>query len=339
MPPRKSRTQPLVAVVAGATRGAGRGIARALGEAGAVVYCTGRSVRGSPSPYNLPETIEETAEQVTALGGTGIAVQVDHTDEAAVQALFERVASEHGRLDVLADSVAGEDPILQSWTSIWNTDLANAMAGLRQGLLSRVITAKHATALMRKKKRGLIVEVTEADFPFYGGNVIHDIVKTGIKGLAFRLAEELRTSKVAAVSMTPGFLRSESMLRYFGVREDNWQDGGKKDPHFLHSESPLLIGRAIVALAKDPDVMLWSGHLTSSWEVAREYGLTDADGTSRDWGQHWKDVVMDEMPAMKAGTIRQIEWLERVSGRLRWYAEGREPQVAGRESRGTTSKA
>jgi len=319
MPPRVSKNRPLVAVVAGSTRGAGRGIARALGEAGAIVYCTGRSVRGAPSAYGLPETIEETAEQVTSLGGAGIAVQVDHTDESAVEALFARVASEQGRLDVLADSVAGEDPILQAWSHVWDTNLDHAMDGLRQGLLSRVITAKHAATLMRRKKRGLIVEITEADFPFYGGNVIHDLVKTGIKGLAFRLAEELRGSKVAAVSMTPGFLRSESMLRYFKVTEANWRDGGKKDPHFLHSESPLLIGRAIVALAKDPDVMRWSGHLTSSWEVAREYGLSDADGTPRDWGVHWKDVVMVEMPVMKEGTNRQIEWLERVAGRLRWY--------------------
>lgn len=314
-----SENIPLIAVVAGATRGAGRGIARALGEAGAVVYCTGRSVRGAPSPYNLPETIEETAEQVAALGGTGIAVRVDHTDEAEVQALFARVAAEHRHLDVLADSVAGEDPILQGWTAVWDTSLDNAMTGLRQGLLSRVITAKHAAALMRKRKGGLIVEVTEADMPFYGGNVIHDLVKTGIKGLAFRLAEELRKDKVAAVSMTPGFLRSESMLRHFGVTEDDWRNGGKQDPHFLQSESPLLIGRAVVALARDPEVMRWTGHLTSSWEVAREYKLTDADGTSRDWGVHWKNVVMSEMPEMKSGTERQIEWLDRVAGRLRWY--------------------
>lgn len=315
--PRKQT--PLVAVVAGATRGAGRGIALALGEAGYAVYCTGRSVRGAPSAYNLPETIEETAEQVTALGGTGIAVQVDHSDEDAVQALFARVAREHRHLDVLADSVAGEDPIMQGWTALWDTSLEQAMAALRQGLLTRVITAKHAAALIRKRKRGLIVEVTEADFPFYGGNVIHDLVKTGIKGLAFRLAEELRDSKVAAVAMTPGFLRSESMLRYFGVTAETWRDGGKKDPHFLQSESPMLIGRAVVALAADPGVMRWTGHLTSSWEVAREYKLTDADGTVRDWGLHWKDVVMDEMPEMRAGTTRQIEWLERIAGRLRWY--------------------
>jgi NAD(P)-dependent dehydrogenase (short-subunit alcohol dehydrogenase family) len=312
-------TSPLVAVVAGATRGAGRGIALALGEAGATVYCTGRSVRGSPSAYNMPETIDETAEQVTALGGTGIAVQVDHTDESAVETLFARVALEHKHVDVLADSVAGETPLLAGWTNIWETSLTNAEAALRHCLLSRVITAKHAAKLMRRRKRGLIVEVTAADMPFYGGNVIDDLVKTGIKGLAFRLAEELRTSKVACVSMTPGFLRSEAMLRTFKVTKDTWRDGGKADPHFLHSESPLLIGRAVVALARDREVMRWSGHLTSSWEVAREYKLTDADGTTRDWGQHWRDSVMPAMPEMKTGTQRQIEWLDRIADRLRWY--------------------
>ena len=313
------RTSALVAVVAGATRGAGRGIAVALGEAGATVFCTGRSVRGSPSAYNMPETIEETAEQVTAVGGTGIAVQVDHTDESAVEALFARVAREHKHLDVLADSVAGEAPLLAGWTHVWDTNLTSAEAALRHCLLSRVITAKQAAKLMRKRKRGLIVEITAADMPFYGGNVIDDLVKTGIKGLAFRLAEELRTSSVACVSMTPGFLRSESMLRHFGVTRDTWQEGGRKDPHFLHSESPLLVGRAVVALARDPQVMRWSGHLTSSWEVAREYKLTDADGTTRDWGQHWKESVMLEMPGMKSGTQRQIEWLDRIANRLRWY--------------------
>lgn len=313
------RNAKLVALVAGATRGAGRGIARAFGEVGATVYCTGRSMRGAPSAYNLPETIEETAELVNALGGTGVPVVVDHTDEMAVKELYRRIAEECGHLDVLADSVAGEDPILKGWTSIWDTDLENSVLGLKQGLLSRVITAKYAADLMRKKKRGLIAEVTEADMPFYGGNVIHDLVKTGIKGLAFRLAEELRTSKVAAVSITPGFLRSESMLRYFGVTEENWTEGGKKDPHFLQSESPMLLGRAIVALARDPGVMRWSGHLTSSWEVAREYKLTDADGSVRDWGQHWRDAVMTTEAWMKSGTERQVEWLERVSTRLQWY--------------------
>jgi NAD(P)-dependent dehydrogenase (short-subunit alcohol dehydrogenase family) len=313
------KSSPLVAVVAGATRGAGRGVARGLGEAGFVIYCTGRSVRGTPSHYNLPETIEETAELVTAAGGTGIPVRVDHTQESAVRELFERVRREHGHLDVLADSVAGEDPLLQGWTQIWDTSLDNALRALEQGLLSHVITAKHAAALMRKRKRGLIVEVTAADFPFYGGNVVDELVKTGLKALAFRLAEELRTSKVAAVSITPGFLRSESMLRHFGVTEATWRDGGKKDRHFLQSESPLLIGRAVAALARDANVHRFSGHLLSSWEVAREYGLTDADGTVRDWGEHWRVEVMREMPDMKAGTQRQVAWLDRISERLKGY--------------------
>ncbi|MGQ0648197.1 MAG: SDR family oxidoreductase [Gemmatimonadaceae bacterium] len=319
MPARRSNT-PMVAVVCGATRGAGRGAARAFGEAGATVYCTGRSTRQSASAYNRPETIDETAELVTAAGGTGIAVRVDHTVERDVRALFERVATEQKRLDAVVDSVAGEDPVYGAWTPLWSSDVSNAAAAFLQGLVSRVHTAKYAGILLRKRKRGLIAQVTGADFPFYGSNLVHDLVMFGHKGLAFYVAEELRPYNVASVAITPGFLRSESMLQHFGVTENNWRDGGKKDKHFLHSESPLLVGRAIVALAKDPDVMRWTSHLTSSWEVAREYGLTDYDGHKPDWGGTWTQDVMREMPQMRDGTLRQIEWLERVSNRLRGYA-------------------
>src|SRR5436853_6213571 len=150
-----------VAVVAGATRGAGRGIARAVGEAGAFVYCTGRSVAGLPSPYQRPETIEETAEMVVAAGGGAIAVRVDHTVESEVKALFERVGGERGRLDVLVNCIAGEDPMLHEWGSFWSTHLENGEAIFRQCVLSHMITAKHAAPLMVRAKRGLIVEVTE----------------------------------------------------------------------------------------------------------------------------------------------------------------------------------
>jgi NAD(P)-dependent dehydrogenase (short-subunit alcohol dehydrogenase family) len=315
----RKRDTRLVAVVCGATRGAGRGAARALGEAGAVVYCTGRSTRQRPSAYHRPETIDETAELVTAAGGTGIPVPVDHSDEAQVRSLFDRVATEHSRLDAVVDSVAGEDPIYGGWTPLWSTDVSRATAALTQGLATRIMNARYAGTLLRKRKRGLIVQVTGADFPFYGGNLVHDIVMLGHKGLAFHIAEELRRSGVASVAITPGFLRSESMLERFGVTEATWRDGGKKDKHFLHSESPLLIGRAIVALATDPGVMRWSGHLTSSWEVAAEYGLTDSDGSNPDWGENWTREVMKEMPQIREGTIRQAEWLERVARRLRGY--------------------
>jgi NAD(P)-dependent dehydrogenase (short-subunit alcohol dehydrogenase family) len=287
--------QPLaghVTVVAGATRGAGRGIARALGEAGATVYCTGRSVRGNLSPYGRPETIDETAELVTAAGGTGIAVRVDHASEAEVEALFARVAREHTRLDVLVNSIGGEDPLLGGWASFWQTDLTRGADALRNSLLSHLITAKHAAPLMIKRKRGLIVEVTEGDTVFGGGgNAVTDVVKGGLKSFAARMAGELRTKNVAAVSLTPGYLRSESMLQHFGVSEANWQDGAKKDKNFLHSESPLFVGRAVVALATDPKVLDRSGDILSSWELARHYGFTDANGTRPDWAAHFGAIL------------------------------------------------
>lgn len=322
MPP---RPKPLVVIVGGATRGAGRGIARAFGEAGATVYCTGRSTTGAPSPYARTETIDETADLVTAAGGTGIAVRVDHSKVDEVKALFARVIAEQKRVDVFVDSVAGEDRLYGPWTPSWDTDFSHAGAALQQGLVTRVLGAAEAARHMKAKKRGLIIEVTGADFPFYGGNLIHQLIMLGHKGLAFHLAEELRPHKVAAVSITPGFLRSESMLEHFGVTEANWRDGGAKDRHFLHSESPLLIGRACVALARDPDIMEWSGHLTSSWEVAERFGLRDYDGSNPDWGGNWTREVMKEMAWMREGTGRQVAWLERVADRLRGYVEGGSP--------------
>ncbi len=189
-----------VAVVAGATRGAGRGIARALGEAGATVYCTGRSVRGNRSPYDRPETVEETAEMILAAGGSAVALRVDHTVEAEVEALFERVERERGRLDVLVNSIAGEDPLMAQWCSFWKTDLKNAEAALRQSLLSHIITAKHAAPYMIRNRRGLIVEVTENDVLSAGGNPVTQTVKLALKGLALNMAAELQPHGVAAVS-------------------------------------------------------------------------------------------------------------------------------------------
>lgn len=307
-----------IAVVAGATRGAGRGIARGLGEAGATVYCTGRSTRGHPSPYQRPETIEETAELVTAAGGTGIPVRVDHTVEREVEALFARVEAEHGKLDVLVDSVAGEDPLLGGWTSFWDVDLSHGTDALRNAILSHVVTATYAARLMRQKRRGLIVQVTEHDMLGGGGNPISALVKSGLKLLAMRLAWELRSSKIAAIAITPGFLRSERMLEHFGVTEATWRDGGKKDPHFLESESPLFVGRAVAALAADPKVLARSGWLTSSWEVAREFGFTDHDGRRPDWGRHFV-TLLGEMKWLEEGTEWEVEWLEKLARRGRGY--------------------
>jgi len=313
-----------VAVVAGATRGAGRGIARALAEAGATVYCTGRSIIGRPSPYGRPETIDETAAMIAADGGTATAVRVDHTVEGEVQSLFARVEQEHGRLDVLVNSVAGEDPMMGQWGSFWELDLTNGEAVMRQALLSHIMTAKHAARLMMRRRRGLIVEVTENDLLMAGGNVLTQIVKASQKILATIFASELRPHGVAAVAVTPGFLRSERMLEHFGVTEANWRDAGQKDSNFLESESPLFVGRAIAALAHDPDVMKRSGHLFSSWELGREYGLTDVDGRRPDWGA--KDVDFSVVPEslrtlILDGLQFQREWLKVLSTRTENYFE------------------
>jgi NAD(P)-dependent dehydrogenase (short-subunit alcohol dehydrogenase family) len=330
-PARTTRKKPplagQVAIVAGGTRGAGRGIARALGEAGAVVYCTGRSVTGRPSPYNRPETIDETAEMINAAGGEAIAVRVDHTVEDEVKGLIDRIERERGRLDVLADSVAGEDPVLGGWTTLDKTDLSNADRALKQSLVSHVITAKHASRLMKKTRpmrgrdaRGLIVEVTEFDlFLGGGGNIIVALVKTSLKTLALLLAEELRKDRIAALAITPGYRRSESMLQHFGVTEANWRDGGKKDPHFLASESPLFIGRAVAALARDPKVLERSGQITSSWELAREFGFTDENGERPDAGKHWVESVIPSMKWLRDGIERQVAWLDALSARGKAY--------------------
>ena len=315
----KAQKAQKVAVVAGSTRGAGRGIARALGEAGCIVYCTGRSVTGKPSPYNRPETIDETAALVTAAGGTGVAVRVDHTNESEVAALFARVVEEHGHLDVLADSVAGEDPLLGGWTGMLNTDFTNAEAALRQSLLSRMITAKQAALVMKARKRGLIVEVTEHDLLGGGGNLVSAIAKSGVKLMANFLADDLRKSRVAVVSLTPGFLRSETMLQHFGVTEANWRDGGKKDPHFLQSESPLFVGRAVAALANDPNVMEKTGMILSSWELGREYGFTDADGRRPDWGEYGRKKVVPSMKWFREGLEHHAKWIDGLATRSRNY--------------------
>jgi NAD(P)-dependent dehydrogenase (short-subunit alcohol dehydrogenase family) len=311
-----------VAVVAGATRGAGRGIARALGEAGAIVYCTGRSVSGRPSPYGRPETIEETAAMITAKGGTAVAVRVDHTVNAEVQGLFAQIDAGHGRVDVLVNSVAGEDPMMGEWGPFWKVDLTNGEAIMRQALISHILTAKHAAPLMIRQRRGLIVEVTENDLLMAGGNVVTQIVKASQKVLATIFASELRPHGVAAVAVTPGFLRSERMLEHFGVTEANWRDAGAKDSNFLESESPLFVGRAVAALAQDPGVMKRSGHLFSSWELGAEYGFTDADGRRPNWGA--KDVDFSVLPAplrelILDGLEFQREWLKVLSTRTENY--------------------
>jgi NAD(P)-dependent dehydrogenase (short-subunit alcohol dehydrogenase family) len=276
-----------VAVVAGATRGAGRGIACELGGAGALVYCTGRSVRGAPSEMRRPETIEETAAMVTARGGTGIAVQCDHTDAAQVAALFRRVASEQdGRLDLLVNDIWGGDPLAVWGRPFWEHPLDDGLRMQQLAVWTHVITSWHAAPLMVARRRGLVVEVTDGVSPDYRGSFFYDLAKSSVIRLALAQAQELRPHGVAAVALTPGFLRSEAMLDHFGVTAATWRDAVASDPHFAASETPAYIGRAVVALAADPGIMDRSGRALSTWELAREYGFTDADGSQPDWGRH-----------------------------------------------------
>lgn len=294
----KKVLQGKIALVAGATRGAGRGIAIALGEAGATVYCTGRSSRKRPSPASgRPETIEETAELLTAAGGRGIAVRVDHTQPAEVKKLVARIKREHKGIDILVNDVWGGDAITEWGKPFWKVNLENGLGMLKQAIHSHIITAHYAVPLMLGRKRAIIFEITDGDAFYYRGNLFYDLVKISAIRLAFAMARELRKRDVVSIALTPGFLRSERVLEHFGVTEANWKDVGNRNrpnaPHqndasadFMVSESPGYIGRAIVALAADPKVKQKNGRVFSSWALAREYGFTDRDGTRPDWGRY-----------------------------------------------------
>jgi NAD(P)-dependent dehydrogenase (short-subunit alcohol dehydrogenase family) len=311
-----------VALVGGATRGAGRGIARALGDAGATVYCTGRSTRAKRSPYKRPETIDETAALIKNAGGAAIALRVDHTVETDVKALFRRIMRAHGRLDVVVNSIAGEDPLMRRYGFLWQADLKHADAIFRQALTSHIITAKHAALAMMPQKRGLIVEVTENDVLGGGGNPMSQVVKSGLKLLPLFWAAELAPHGVAVLAITPGFLRSESMLQHKRVTEDTWRDAGSQDPNFLESESPLFVGRAVAALAADPNVMSRTGMLFSSWELARDYNYTDYDGRRPDWGRHAIDFSMfppSFVEYFRTGADLQIKWLTMLLTRVKEF--------------------
>ncbi len=281
-----------IAVVAGATRGAGRGIARMLGAQGATVYCTGRSIRGRPASGNRPETIEETAEVVSQEGGTGIAVQVDHTVEEQVRDLFTRVAEEQGRLDILVNDVWGGDELTQWGTPFWELSISQGLLMQQKAVHSHIITSRHGVPLMLPGNSGLILEITDGDSLAYRENLFYDLAKLSLIRLAYAMGEELRPHRITALALTPGFLRSEAVLDHFGVTEDNWREGAEKDPHFIASETPFYIGRAVAALATDPDVFSKSGGVFSTWGLSEEYGFTDADGSSPHWGNYfakWKE--------------------------------------------------
>ncbi|MCX4960360.1 SDR family oxidoreductase [Streptomyces virginiae] len=277
-----------VALVAGGTRGGGRGIAVELGAAGATVYVTGRSSGTQRSDLDRPETIEETAARITAAGGLGIPVRTDHSDPEEVQALVARIATEQdGRLDILVNSVWGGDALTDWEHPLWEQDLDQGLRLLRRAVETHVITSRYALPLMVARKSGLVVEVTDGNTARYRGSFFYDMAKSAVIRLAVAQAAELRPRGVTAVSLTPGFLRSEAMLEHFGVTEADWRDGAAEDPNFAHSETPAYLGRAVVALAADPDVIARTGRALATWDLYKEYGFTDADGTQPDFAAHW----------------------------------------------------
>ena len=279
-----------VAVVAGGTRGAGRGIAIGLGEAGATVYVTGRSVRGQPSDMARPETIEETAELVTASGGVGIAVQVDHTREAEVKALFERVSAEqNGQLDLLVNDIWGGDGLTVWGKTFWEHSLADGLLIQQRAVHSHMITSYYAAPLMVAQKKGLIIEITDGIDYRYRENLYYSLAKISSIHLAEAMAADLRPHGVTAIALTPGFLRSEAMLDHFGVTEETWREAVQTEPHFIMAETPAYIGRAVAALAADPAIFAKTGQAFSTWGLSDEYPFTDRDGNRPHWGNYARE--------------------------------------------------
>lgn len=285
-----------VALVAGATRGAGRGIALELASAGAMVYVTGRSTLAARSPMNRPETIEETAAMIAARGGKAIAVRVDHTLPEEVGALVERIREEqNGRLDILVNDVWGGDPLTEWGVPFWRHSLPNGLAIQRNAVDTHVITCWFSAPLMVERRKGLIIEVTDGVNARYRGSLFYDLAKSATIRLALAQSEDLRPFNVAAVALSPGFLRSEAMLDHFGVTEATWRNAIAQDEHFAMSETPSYIGRAVVALASDPDIMKKSGQAWATWNLAQEYQFTDSDGSQPDWGSYARRVLGMDM--------------------------------------------
>jgi NAD(P)-dependent dehydrogenase (short-subunit alcohol dehydrogenase family) len=295
-----------VALVAGATRGAGRGTAVALGEAGATVYCTGRTTRERRSEYDRPETIEETAELVTEAGGEGIAVAVDHLEPAAVEALVHRIDAGHGRLNVLVNDIWGGERLFDWDKPLWEHDLDNGLRLLRLAVDTHLITSHFALPLLIRRPGGLVVEMTDGTREYndanYRINAFYDLAKMSAIRLAFAQGKDLEPHGCAAVALTPGWLRSEMMLENFRVTEDNWRDAEAIQPHFAAiSESPRFVGRAVAALAADPDVARHNGGSFSSGGLAKEYGFTDVDGSQPDCWRYMVEVQDPGKPADPTG--------------------------------------
>jgi NAD(P)-dependent dehydrogenase (short-subunit alcohol dehydrogenase family) len=284
-----------VALVCGATRGGGRGIAAALGEAGATVYVSGRSTRTTRSEVDRPETIEETADLVTAAGGEGIAVAVDHLDPTQVRGLVERIDSEHGRLDVLVNGIWGAEHLFERGAPLWEHDLDRGLRLLRLAIDTHLITSHHALPLLLRRPGGLVVEITDGTAAYnadhYRVSLFYDLAKVSVTRIAWALAQEMRAQRGTAVALTPGWMRSEAMLEHHGVSESNWRDATSRTPHFAISETPRFAGRAVAALAADPDVARWNGQSVSSGQFAQVYGFTDLDGSQPDCWRYIVEVV------------------------------------------------
>jgi NAD(P)-dependent dehydrogenase (short-subunit alcohol dehydrogenase family) len=294
-----------VALVAGATRGAGRGIAIELGAAGATVYCTGRTTRAQRSEYDRPETIEETAEAVTAAGGEGIAVQVDHLEATQVQALVARIDADHGRLDVLVNDIWGGELLTEWNVPVWQHSLENGLRIMRLGIDTHLITSHFALPLLIRRPGGLVVEMTDGTDEYNRANyrlsMFYDQVKTSVQRMAWGLAKELEPHGCTAVALTPGWLRSEMMLGHYGVTEENWRDATKVQPHFIISESPHYVGRAVAAMAADDEKARWNGQSLSSGGLAQVYGFRDVDGSQPDCWRYMREVQDPGLPANATG--------------------------------------
>jgi NAD(P)-dependent dehydrogenase (short-subunit alcohol dehydrogenase family) len=293
-----------VALVAGATRGAGRGIAVELGAAGATVYVTGRSTRAGRSEMDRPETIEETAELVDRAGGRGLAVRVDHLEPDQVRDLVARVERDQGRLDVLVNDIWGQTAI--EWdASVWESSLEAGLRLLRLGVDTHAITSHFALPLLIKRPGGLVVEVTDGTADYnatrYRVSFFYDLAKAAVGRMAFALAHELRPHRATVVALTPGWLRSEAMLEGFGVTEATWREATARSPHFAISETPAYVGRAVAALAADPEVARWHGQSLSSGQLARVYGFTDSDGSRPDAWRYMVEVQDLGLPADTEG--------------------------------------